>query len=392
MQKFKAWCIGISLLFGGLAIVNGVDLLSRSFNQSAQATDDQKIVTIYDQANKRTILTASTTVEAVLKEAGVEIGEFDLVEPELSAEVSDGFFVNIFRARPLTIVDEQRQLNIMTPYRLASDITRGAGLEFYDEDSAEFVVDQLSAGSGIGAKMIIKRATVFELNFFGKSNQVRTQATTVGEFLRQKQIKLDANDRMNLANDAKIKTGMRLEIWREGEQDVTVEEEIAFTERKVMNYEKPVGYSELQQAGQKGKRLVTYKIHIKNGVEVSRSEISSVTLTEPKEQVTVVGAKIDLPAGSHEDWMAAAGIGEGDYGYVNYIIGRESGWSPTKWNYAGSGAYGLCQALPASKMSSAGGDYMTNPITQLRWCNGYAVNRYGSWANAYNFWTEKHWW
>lgn len=101
---------------------------------------------------------------------------------------------------------------------------------------------------------------------------------------------------------------------------------------------------------------------------------------------------VSLPAGSHTDWMAAAGIAASDYGYVDYIISRESGWGVTKSNYGGSGAYGLGQALPASKMAPFGADYMTNPITQLRWANAYATSRYGSWANAYNFWINRHVW
>jgi hypothetical protein len=90
--------------------------------------------------------------------------------------------------------------------------------------------------------------------------------------------------------------------------------------------------------------------------------------------------------------MRAAGISPADFAYVDYIISHESGWGYTKWNRAGSGAYGLCQAKPASKMSSAGDDYMTSPITQLKWCSNYAKSRYGGWAGAYEAWRAKHWW
>jgi hypothetical protein len=96
--------------------------------------------------------------------------------------------------------------------------------------------------------------------------------------------------------------------------------------------------------------------------------------------------------GTHTDWMRAAGIAESDFGYVDYIVNRESGWVATKYNYAGSGAYGLGQAMPASKMASFGADYMTNPMTQLKWANSYAVGRYGSWANAYSHWLTRHSW
>lgn len=94
---------------------------------------------------------------------------------------------------------------------------------------------------------------------------------------------------------------------------------------------------------------------------------------------------------SHSQLMAAAGISSSDYTYVNYIVSKESGWNYTAQNSM-SGAYGLCQALPGAKMASAGGDWGTNPVTQLKWCNSYAVGRYGSWGSAYNFWISNHWW
>ena len=90
--------------------------------------------------------------------------------------------------------------------------------------------------------------------------------------------------------------------------------------------------------------------------------------------------------------MRAAGIAESDFYFVDYIVNREAGWDGTQqWNGRGS-AYGICQALPASKMASAGADYMTNPVTQLKWCASYATSRYGSWYGAYNFWRSNSWW
>lgn len=91
--------------------------------------------------------------------------------------------------------------------------------------------------------------------------------------------------------------------------------------------------------------------------------------------------------GSPAEWMAAAGIAESDWGYVDYIVKKESGWNPNATN-ASSGACGLVQALPCSKVPGNGYD----PVDNLRWGNGYAVGRYGSWAAAYDFWTRNHWW
>lgn len=91
--------------------------------------------------------------------------------------------------------------------------------------------------------------------------------------------------------------------------------------------------------------------------------------------------------------MEQVGINPSDYSYVDYIVNKEAGWNgATTWNRGGSGAYGICQSLPASKMSSEGADYMTNPITQLKWCHGYAQSRYGGWAQAYAFWLQHSYW
>ncbi|MFE0457970.1 transglycosylase SLT domain-containing protein [Kitasatospora sp. NPDC058965] len=71
------------------------------------------------------------------------------------------------------------------------------------------------------------------------------------------------------------------------------------------------------------------------------------------------------------------------------IVTRESGWNYTAMNP--SGAYGLVQALPGSKMASAGADWKTNPATQIKWGLGYMNDRYGSPCGAWSFWQAHSW-
>lgn len=91
--------------------------------------------------------------------------------------------------------------------------------------------------------------------------------------------------------------------------------------------------------------------------------------------------------GSLAGWMAEAGIAESDWEFVYRIAEKESGLNPNATN-ASSGACGLIQALPCSKVPGNG----YNPVDNLRWANGYAVDRYGSWAAAWDFWSSNHWW
>lgn len=101
------------------------------------------------------------------------------------------------------------------------------------------------------------------------------------------------------------------------------------------------------------------------------------------------GAMGGKPSGSHKNWLAEAGFKPSDFGYITYIVDHESNWDPKATNPE-SGAYGLPQSLPGSKMASAGSDWRTNPITQLRWMKGYVNSVYGGARNAYNFWLQHH--
>jgi len=69
---------------------------------------------------------------------------------------------------------------------------------------------------------------------------------------------------------------------------------------------------------------------------------------------------------------------------------HESGW---RWNAENrySGAYGIPQALPGRKMASAGADWRTNPVTQVRWGLGYVRGRYGDACTALSHWRSHGW-
>ncbi|SCK13493.1 Ribosome-associated chaperone zuotin [Streptomyces sp. SceaMP-e96] len=72
------------------------------------------------------------------------------------------------------------------------------------------------------------------------------------------------------------------------------------------------------------------------------------------------------------------------------IVDHESTWNYKATN-ASSGAYGLVQALPGSKMASAGADWQTNPATQIKWGLNYMNDRYGSPCGAWSFWQANSW-
>lgn len=88
--------------------------------------------------------------------------------------------------------------------------------------------------------------------------------------------------------------------------------------------------------------------------------------------------------------MAASMVPSGQFQCFSNIVDHESSWNYRAVN-ASSGAYGLFQALPGSKMSSVGSDWQTNPATQIKWGLNYMDSRYGSPCEAWSFWQANHW-
>jgi hypothetical protein len=90
------------------------------------------------------------------------------------------------------------------------------------------------------------------------------------------------------------------------------------------------------------------------------------------------------------DLLPSFGFSTGEMPSLVAMWSRESGWSASAYN-AGSGAFGIPQALPGSRMASAGSDWRTNPATQIRWGLGYIRSRYGSPSGAWAFWRAHGW-
>jgi len=79
--------------------------------------------------------------------------------------------------------------------------------------------------------------------------------------------------------------------------------------------------------------------------------------------------------------LSSFGFASSQWGCLDDLWERESGWVYNAEN--ASGAYGIPQALPGSKMASAGPDWETDPTTQIKWGLGYIKSTYGTPCNAW---------
>jgi len=118
---------------------------------------------------------------------------------------------------------------------------------------------------------------------------------------------------------------------------------------------------------------------------------SDIELLEPiKTQNVETPAPAPTPVvaytGTHSDWMTQAGIPASEQSSAERLIHRESSWNANAYN-ASSGSCSLVQALPCSKIPGNWKD----PVTALRWGNGYVKARYGSWHVALSHSLRNNW-
>ncbi len=308
---------------------------SDNFSLVAADSESSKFVTFYDDGEKLTIKTEAATVREAIERVGLVINDGDKIEPGLDTEInSDNYNINIHRARPVVIKDGDVEKYIMTASYDTISIAKEAGLTIYDGDEIEMIPNQNFLEAGI-------------------------------------------------ANSYKV--------VRNGGRTITVEEEIMFGEETIKDPSMESGKSEVRQLGEVGLKKINYTVYYIDNKEVSREMVSEEIVREPVSRIVAVGAKRSLPpaSGTCADWARQAGVSEADLPAALDLIYHESGCRFDAANP--SGAYGIPQALPGSKMASAGADWETNPVTQIRWMIGYVNGRYGGWNQAIDYWYQHGW-
>jgi uncharacterized protein YabE (DUF348 family) len=346
------------------------------------------VVIVSHDHEKQVVPSHQQTVGSLLSKLNIRLREGDVVEPAASTLIQqDDFRINVYRAVPVQVVDGGKKTFAFSAATTPRAIVQQTGQTLYAEDWVNTVPAQDFIQTGaIGEQVVIDPATPVNADLYGAKVVLRTHAKTVGDLMKEKHIALTKQDRLSLPKDTPITPGMKIAFLRTGTKTQTIKEVIPTPIKNINDNSLAYGTKAVRQQGSPGEQTVTYQIQLKNNVETGRKVIHKIITKNPVTKIVVVGTNLSGIKGD----MALAGIGPGDYKYADYIISHESGWQPTS-NGIG-GAYGLCQALPGSKMASAGSDWATNPVTQLRWCNGYAVDRYGGWSGAYSHWVASGNW
>jgi uncharacterized protein YabE (DUF348 family) len=322
------------------------------------------MVSLYADGQKKLFATDATTVGEVLRRTGVKLAAADLVEPSASTKIDSGQFnINVYRARPVLVVDGAQSYHIRSAYQSPRLLALAAGLNVYAEDQYHTsVVTDFVQDDTIGEQVTLLRAKPITLQVDGSTRTIRTQSKTLGTALKSADVALGLKDTVSRALTDPVIPGMTVSITRVTEAVVTLTTPLPRVVKTVSDPTVLKGQTAVKTEGSDGQKTVTYRIHYQNGAETSRETLQVVSQTDPVTKVISVGTKVVF-AGSVEYWRpqveAAAAQWNYDPNTVLRIMACESkGNAASVSNFVIGGEHptGLFQYLPSTWRSAGGTD------------------------------------
>jgi uncharacterized protein YabE (DUF348 family) len=394
-------------------LVGGLTAAALAVSGGAVAYDSaRKDVTLDVDGRVTTVSTFAGSVEGLLNVQGVEVGERDVVAPAADARLTDGADVVVRYGREVTLLTDGQQSDVWVTAldadeALATLAARGGDVRL------------VASRSGDRAHLPLRLEADGPVAVVADGQTLTAADGSIGvdAVLAELGVTLDGDDRVSVVDGAVAgltgadAPGVALVVQRVVTQDVTTQAPVPF---ETQTQQDPNRYADLgpkvAQEGADGVRTVVETVTTVDGVEESRTPVSDEVTAQPVPKIVVEGTKArPAPApekpqsssgGSSSGAAAAAPVPSGSPREIGQRLAAERGWTGQQWTCLdrlfqkesnwnpraqnpSSGAYGIPQSLPGSKMASVAGDWRTNPATQITWGLNYIAGRYGTPCGAW---------
>ncbi|MDR0592088.1 MAG: ubiquitin-like domain-containing protein [Bifidobacteriaceae bacterium] len=360
-----------------------------------------KTVTITVDGASREVTTFAGSVEGVLAQEHIAYTERDLVAPALEAPVPRSGQIVIRTARQMDLVIDGQPRTVWTTAATVDEVLADLGVR---SDEAQLSVSRRAAIERLVGAVDVSTPKALSVTVDGVVMDTYSNAPSVRQVLVELGVILGEHDQVSPGLDEIPEPGQQIVIERAITASGTEVVAIPF---ETVEKEDPTlakGAKKIETPGVAGQRVITYRTKTAGGVEVSREKVLEAVTAQPVTQVVLIGTKtapvapevnIDVDPGSAQGiakqmMLDSYGWGDDQFACLVSLWNRESGWRVNAANRS-SGAYGIPQALPGSKMASAGSDWQTNPATQIKWGLGYISGRYSTPCGAWGAFQSKGW-
>ncbi|MEU2201490.1 G5 domain-containing protein [Isoptericola sp. NPDC019482] len=397
--------------------------------------DARKTVTLDVDGDVKTVTSYSGSVDDLLTAQGVVVGDRDLVTPAADATLEDGSDIVVRSGKELTLQVDGKDTDAWVTALDADEAldtltARGGDVRIVasrDGERASLPVDIDTDGPVAvihdGTTDVVEDAADVEAVLagadveLGKKDRVHVTAAANGAV--KKRVAAAVADQEKQAEKQAEKDGAQTEqvaaepaaaetsaaepatpqvavvVQRVETKKVTTTKAV---DHKTTTKKSADRYSDLDakvaKKGKDGERTIVQEVTTIDGKVVKKTKVSDEVTTKPVTRVLVKGTK-ERPepepktptySGSTrsigKQMAAARGWSGSQWTCLESLWTKESGWNASAANPS-SGAYGIPQSLPGSKMASAGSDWQTNPATQIEWGLGYIADVYGTPCGAW---------
>ncbi len=388
--------------------------------------DARKTITLDVDGRATTLTTFAGSVGGVLEDEGIDVDRRDVVAPSASSPLESGAEIVVRTAKELTLDIDGEQAETW----VAAADTHEA-LTLLDGRGSEVRIVASRSADRAALPLPVDGDDPVAVVADGETEVVEDAGAGIGTVLDAAEITIDEDDRVHVtdvatagAGDEAADAAVALVVQRVVTEEVATEKPVEHEHETRTDDDR---YSDLEpevaQEGKDGVRTIVERVTTVDGVEESREKVSDEVTTEPVTEIVVKGTK-ERPApkpapssssssSSSSSASSSSGSSSGrTYSGSNRDIGRQMaaarGWTGSQWTCLeslwtkesgwnhraenpSSGAYGIPQALPGSKMGSAGSDWATNPATQIEWGLGYIAGRYGTPCGAWSHSQANNW-
>ena len=380
-------------LYGG--VLAGLLALPALWN-----TVDKTVELVVD-GQPHSVQTTAMDVGQVITGQGYRLTAHDLLAPAASSPVKDGTRIVLRRGRLLHLNVDGVATDVWTTAPTVAQALAELGYA-----GGDFVSVSRSQRLPLGVTdLAIRTPRLITIVHDGRRDIVTTTDANVGEVLEDLNIGLGPRDTMSVPVTAPVTPGEVITIHRVASKIVTRQSALPYPIVRRPDPTMLVGQTKIIKAGRKGLARVTYSYVYVDGKIAGVTKLSSVVIRKPVTQVEKVGTKrarlsvasaptAPVPTAGTARAIArqligSYGWGDAQYNCLDALWTNESHWNVHAENP--SGAYGIPQALPGSKMSTAGPDWQDNATTQIKWGLGYISSRYGTPCGAWSYWEANGW-
>jgi uncharacterized protein YabE (DUF348 family) len=333
--------------------------------QSVVGTVRTPVKISYDGKTKDYIATQNT-VRGAISEAGIKLNKNDISVPPLNSLLNGSREnIQVIRALPVLISDNNHNYIAFSAYTKATNILHQLNVQIYPEDivSTSLIMEPVTSGA-IGQKITIIRAPVYSIKVDGGIKIARSWSKDVLTVIKKAGVSLGPQDLTSPAEGNSLVPGQIISVTRINQFDESETALIPFSTITQTSTSVPFGQSKTTQTGIDGTLQNTYQVTYQNGVLVSKTLVSSTVSAQEQDQIVATGILVGRANFGYYSGMVTSFF-EGMTGHYLLVTNLANG-EQVKVEIIGSGPFdGPLMDMGTAAYEAIGGSESSGFIPQV---------------------------